>query len=260
MPQLRVGVKLANLDLPFKKALPLVAEMGATAVEIDARGELNPRNVTGTGFRQIRKWLDDHNLSVCAVGFQTRRGYDVLDDLQRRIDATKRALDFAYELGTNVVVNQVGAIPDTTEDPRWTGLVDALTDIGNHSLRAGAFLSMKTGSESGERMKALIDALPEGSIGVTFDPGGLIINGHSANEAVRCLAEHVMYVHARDGVQDLAEGRGIEVELGRGTADFPALLGTLEEASYRGYFTVDRDRSRNPIPEIAAAVSFLQQM
>ena len=260
MPQLRTAVKLSSLGLPFKKALPIVAEMGAAAVEIDARGEFNPQSVSGTGFRQIRKWLDDFNLSVCAVGFQTRRGYDSTDDLQRRVDATKRAIDFAYELGTNVVVNQVGAIPDSMEDPRWSGLVDALTDLGNHSLRAGAFLAMKTGSESGERMKALIDALPEGSVGVTFDPGGLIINGHSANEAVTHLAQHVMYVHARDGVQDLAQGRGIEVELGRGSADFPTLLGTLEEAGYRGYFTVERDRSRNPVAEIANAVQYLKQM
>ncbi|MFC1757952.1 sugar phosphate isomerase/epimerase family protein, partial [Planctomycetota bacterium] len=117
-----------------------------------------------------------------------------------------------------------------------------------------------TGTEPGDRMKALIDAIPEGSVGVTLDPGGLAINGFSASEAVNCLAEHVKYVHARDGVQDLAKGRGIEVELGRGTADFPTLLGNLEEAGYRGYFTVDRDHSRNPIADIAAAVGYLQQV
>ena len=38
------------------------------------------------------------------------------------------------------------------------------------------------------------------------------------------------------------------------------ILGTLEEAGYRGYFTVERDRSRNPVAEIANAVQYLQQM
>ncbi|MCA9212526.1 MAG: sugar phosphate isomerase/epimerase [Planctomycetales bacterium] len=260
MPQIKIGVKLACLGLPFKKALPIVAEMGASAVEIDARGEMNPQNVSGTGFRQIRKWLDDFDLSVCAVGFQTRRGYDCLEDLQARIDATKRVMDFAYQLGTNVVVNQVGAIPESTDAPSWATLVDALTDLGNHSLRTGAFLAMKTGSEPGDRMKRLIDALPDGSVGVTFDPGNLIINGFSANDALETLATDIMYVHAKDGVQDLAQGRGIEVQLGRGSADFPTLLGTLEEAGYRGYFTVDRERSQAPIPEVATAVQYLSRM
>jgi sugar phosphate isomerase/epimerase len=251
---------LACLDLPFKKALSLVAQMGADAVEIDARGELNPQTVTGTGLRQVRKWLDDHNLRVCAVGFQTRRGYDVPDELQRRIDATKRVIDFAYGLGANVVVNQVGKIPESDEDRGWETLVDALTDLGHHSQRAGAFLAMKTGTESGARMRKLINALPEGSVGVALDPGNLIINGFSPSEAVDVLAQDVLYVYAKDGVQDLAQGRGIDVALGRGSADFPTLFGTLEEVGYGGYFTVDRHGSRDPVGEIGTAVKYLRQM
>jgi sugar phosphate isomerase/epimerase len=139
-------------------------------------------------------------------------------------------------------------------------MVDALTDLGHHSQRAGAFLAMKTGSESGERMRMLIDALPEGSVGVTFDPGSLIVNRFSANDALNVLAQDILYVYAKDGVQDLAQGRGIEVELGRGSADFPTLFGTLEEVGYQGYFTVDRQNSRDPLGEIGTAISYLRRV
>ena len=51
-----------------------------------------------TGLRQLRKMLDDLNLKVAALRFQTRRGYDSLDDLDRRIDATKDTMKLAYRL------------------------------------------------------------------------------------------------------------------------------------------------------------------
>ncbi len=40
---------------------------------------------------------------------------------------------------------------------------------------------------------------------------------------------------------NLARGRGLDVPLGRGSVDYPALLGSLEERGYRGYFTIQRD-------------------
>ena len=65
--------------------------VGWDAVELDARGEFRPSDFTATAIRQLRKTLDDLNLHVCAVSFRTRRGYNVMEDLQQRIDATKAA-------------------------------------------------------------------------------------------------------------------------------------------------------------------------
>ena len=79
MLELKVGIQLASLQLPFKKALHIAAELGANGIEIDARNDLKPQDLSRTGLRQLRKTLDDRNLRVCAIGFQTRRGYDVLE-------------------------------------------------------------------------------------------------------------------------------------------------------------------------------------
>ncbi|MFM9115545.1 MAG: sugar phosphate isomerase/epimerase, partial [Planctomycetota bacterium] len=76
MLQIRVGINLANLQVPFARGLRLAKELGAEAVEIDARGELRPETLSRTGVRQIRKQLDDLQLKVSAVDFRTRRGYD----------------------------------------------------------------------------------------------------------------------------------------------------------------------------------------
>ena len=97
-------------------------------------------------------------------------------------------------------------------------------------------------------------------MGVNLDPGNLIINGFSPSEAVTALGPQIVHVHAKDGVRDLAQGRGLEVPLGRGTADWPALIGALEDYAYRGYFTVEREQSDEPLTEVAQAVQFLRNV
>ena len=257
MPELKLAVQLGILRLPFKKALHTAAELGATGVEIDARGELRPGEMSKTGIRQLRKMMDELNLRVVAIGFRTRRGYNVPDDLERRVDATRQAMQFAYDLGAPVVVNHVGRVPQEQDTPEWNLLIDALSDLGGFGQRIGATLAARTGSESAERLKALLDALPAGALGVDLDPGNLMANGHSALEAVERLGPSILHVHAKDGTRDLAMGRGVEVPLGRGSVDWPALLGALEENAYRGYFTIERERADDPVTEVAQAMQFL---
>jgi sugar phosphate isomerase/epimerase len=260
MLQIRLGVDLASLHLPFKKALLTARELGAEAVEIDARGELRPDDLTQTGVRQLRKMLDDLNLRVCAVTFRTRRGYATLEDLEARIDATKRAMRLAYDLGTPVVVNHIGRVPRETETQAWDTLLSALSDLGRYGQKVGALLAAETGTESGEELAALIARLPPGSIGVDFNPANLIINGHSPRAAVIALAPHVLHVHAVDATRDLALGRGFEVPLGQGNAEFPELLGILEEQQYRGYLTVTRHNSTSPLDDIRQGLEFLRNL
>jgi sugar phosphate isomerase/epimerase len=255
-----VGIDLASLRLPLKKALHTAAELGAEAVEIDARNQLPAKELTRTGVRHVRKMLDDLNLRVCALKFRTRRGYDTLEDLDRRVEATKKAMTAAYELGAGIVVNQVGRIPDESSGPNWELLTQVLADLGRFGQQAGAMLAAETGSEDGAAFCRLIDALPNGSIGVCFNPGQLLVNGFSAQEAMQELARDTIYFHAQDGVRDLARGRGVEVALGRGSADIPDLLSRLEEHEYRGYLTVVREQSDDPVFEIGQAVKFLRSL
>ncbi len=133
MPELKVAIHLPSLRQPFKQALLTAARLGASAVEIDARNDVRPGDFTGTALRQLRKMLDDLDLRVAAVSFITRRGYTEEQDLARRVDATKEAMQFAYDLRASVVVNYIGQIPASTADapnPRWDILVEVLRDLG----------------------------------------------------------------------------------------------------------------------------------
>ncbi|MEZ6133882.1 MAG: sugar phosphate isomerase/epimerase family protein [Pirellulaceae bacterium] len=260
MPELKIGIALSSLRQPLKKALHTAARLGATGVEIDARNELRPRELTDTGRRQLRKMMEDLNLRVAAVRFQTRSGYDVQRDLDRRIDATKEAMQMAYSLGASVVINSVGLVPDETTHPSYGQLAASLTDLARYSHHVGAMLACETGSEPAQRLVGLLDSLPEKAIGINFNPGNLIINEHYDEDSVKVCASHVLSVTARDGVKDLTRGRGVEVPLGRGVAEFPEILGVLEERQYSGWFLIDRLSAADPISEIGYAVSYLRAL
>lgn len=260
MPEIKIAVQAKSMRMPLKRLLPIVKQWNVRAVELDARGDASLQGLSQTGRRQLRKLFDDYELRVAAVGFRTRRGYDTTEELDRRVEATKAAMKLAYELGARWVVNQVGRVAEESKGPGWNLLVEALTDLGQFGQRTGALLAAETGSESGADLARLIDALPQGSLGVAFNPGRLIVNGFSPHEALTTLGSSISYVYAQDGVRDLAQGRGIEVQLGRGSADVPALLGALEEHDYRGYWTVLREQSANPIEELSDAVSYLRSL
>ncbi len=257
MAELNLAVRLDALKLPLRKALETAAQLGASAVELDARNQIHPSQLSDTGLRQLRKILDDLNLKVASLRFQTRRGYDNPSDLDRRVETTKEAMKLAYNLGCPVVINSIGTIPDE-EDPRWASMQSVLDDLGRYGTRVGAFLAAETGSNSGPTLANMLDSSPDSFVAVALNPGQLIINRFDVLEALQSLKDRIQLVCAVDGVLDLAAGRGISVRLGQGTADFPSLIGSLEDIQYRGRYLVGRDDST--IQELQQGMEYLRNL
>lgn len=258
MAELNLAIRLSTLKLSFRRALETAARLGVTSVEIDARTEIHPSQISDTGLRQLKKMLTDLNLRVAALRFETRRGYDNLDDLDRRVDATKQAMALAYRLGAPAVVNAIGQVPEDETDPRWETLTQVMDDLGRYGAKVGSFLCAETGSEPGERLASMLELQQESFVGVAFNPGQLIINRFSASEAIDALKSRIQIVYAVDGVLDLAAGRGVAVPLGLGSADFPELIGKLEDHQYRGRFVLGRNGSN--MAEINQDLQFLREL
>jgi sugar phosphate isomerase/epimerase len=260
MSTVKIGIQTRSLRQPLRQALRTAARLGADGVEIDVRRELPASELSQTGLRELHKLLGDLNLRVSAVAFPTRRGYDDLEELDRRVFATQAALRFAVDLRCDVVINRVGRVPDSDDDPRFGRLVESLTAIGAHGERVGARLAAQTSEASPQSLARLLAALPEQTVGVDLHPAELIMAGYSPQEAFEVLGQHVLHVHASDAVREYGAGHAKPVELGRGTADLPELLGRLTEFDYRGWVTIETRDAANPVAEIENAVSFLRSL
>lgn len=258
-----IGFKIAAQTRCFaqsiKKALHTAAGLGCNGVQIDARSELTPAELSETGVRQFRKMLNDLNLQVASIAFPTRRGYANPVDLQPRLEATSAAMQFASRLGARVLVGNLGPLPDADDEDAMSSLRDAIQSLANQGDRLGVRLVVQSASDAAE-LDQFVSGLPEGTLSLDLHPARLISQGVNPAEFVNCVGRHIAHVHATDGVYDLASGQAIEVELGRGTADFSELLGLLEEYGYRDWLTIERRSSSQPIEEIGNAVSFLRSL
>ena len=59
---------------------------------------------------------------------------------------------------------------------------------------------------------------------------------------------------------ETSRGRGVEVQLGRGSVDFARLLAILEQHGYRGYVTIERREADDAVAEAADAVAYLRSL
>lgn len=257
--KLRKAIRLESLGLPFKKALPVAAELGVEGIEINSRTEVRPAELSRTGVRQVRKMLEDFRLTVSCVNFPSRRGYAALDNLEQRIDATKAAMTMAYDLGCNVVSNRIGPIPpaDSGDLPN---LIQALEDIGRHGSHVGAVFAARTGDDGGEKLAELIHGLGPGSLSVDFDPAELLMNRFDEQLAMESLSPHVVHFRARDAVRDLSQSENVEVQLGRGSIELPPLLAKLEEHQYAGFINVQCPASNFGRQELAESLEYLDNV
>jgi sugar phosphate isomerase/epimerase len=255
---LRIAAQTRTFAQPFKKALHTAAQIGCDGVQFDARNEVRPTELSDTGLRQLRKMLDDLNLRVGSLSFPTRRGYADPTDLDRRVEATVAAMKLASQLKAGVLVCDIGRIPPTNDAPEMATLGEVFTSLGAHGIRQGVKLAAQVRFDAFEHVASFINSLPEGSLFLDLHPARLIADGHSPSAYVSALGQFIAHVHAVDAVRDFSSGRNLEVELGRGSADFPSLLGHLEEFDYHGWLTIERRDSNQVIEDAGNAVKFLR--
>lgn len=260
MSRISIAVSLAGLNQPIKQALQSAASMRVEGIEIDARNDIRPSDLSVSGVRQLRKMLNDLNLTVKSVRFPTRRGYDCIEDLDRRISATKGAMKMAIDLGCNVIINSIGNVPEEGEEESDTTLREAMLDIGRYSYHHGCFLACETGASSLSSLSKFILTLPEESAFIALNPANLINAGYSMDDLGK-YANLVMVANAVDVVPDRSRrGYGTRVPLGQGIVDIPELVGTLLDSKNNVPFIVDGIGMAKPVDACKQAVEFLQRM
>lgn len=81
------------------------------------------------------------------------------------------------------------------------------------------------------------------NLGYNLDTGNLILYGKgNPVDALDVLGRYVMDVHIKDGMFP-TDGHSIgkETAIGKGKADFPAILKKLKEIGYNGALTIERE-------------------
>ncbi len=260
MNRIKIGVRLESLETSFRRALAVSAQLGVAGVQFDPVGELAPGVLSQTGRREIRHLLRSYNLDLTALGCPLRRGLDVVEQQQGRLEHVRQVMALAWDLGTKIVIVQAGGVPEKDDDPRAGRLREALLLLGTHGDRTGVRLALETGLEPGPRLADFLTRLDTGGLGVNLDPGNLIMHGHDLTAAIRALHRLLVHTHAKDARSATANRLAQEVPLGHGDIDWIHYLATLAEVEYAGWMVVERETGGSKATDVAHGVGFLRQI
>jgi L-ribulose-5-phosphate 3-epimerase len=256
MSKLRLGISLPSLGLPTRRGLQEAARLGVTGVQLEATGDLSPTVLSQTGRRELRNLLRAHNLELTALGCPLRRGLDVAENQQPRIEHVKAVLSLSFDLGPRVVLIKAGRTPDEADSARSRLMTEALLALGHHGDRTGAVLALESGLESGEGLVKFLSRFDTGGLGINVDPASFLLNGFDPYENTRALHGRLTHANARDARAAAAQ----EVPLGHGDIEWMRYLSILEEIEYRGWLVIKRETGENRLADVANGVAFLRRL
>lgn len=272
-----IGAMLDSFRLPTKDAIKKAAAIGAKGIQMySTNGENSPENMTPSRISEMKKMMEDSGLVFSALCGDLGMGFGNKELNPQLIEKSKRILDLAKKLDTDVVTTHIGVVPSDMSHERYKIMQEACRALAEYADSVEAHFAIETGPETAETLKTFLDSLDSKGVSVNLDPANLImVTGDDPVKAVYTLKDYIVHTHAKDGIMlyrkdpEIVYGvkantepdRGPsyrEMPLGEGHVDFPAYLKALEDIGYRGFLTIERECGDDPAKDIAAAAGFLR--
>jgi L-ribulose-5-phosphate 3-epimerase len=260
MRQFKLGVRLESLGLPLRQALAQSERLAVAGVQVDATGDLSPKNLSQTGRRAFSHLLRSHNLALAALNCPLRHGLDHAEGLEGRIEYVQRVMSLSFDLGPKLVLVEAGRLASEPGSPTSKLMDESLLTLGRYGDQVGAVVALETGLDAGDVLVKFLDRFDTGGLSVNFNPANLLLNGIDPEGTLRSLRDRVSYFQARDARPASASKAAQEVLVGHGHIDWMRMIETLEEIEYHGWVTVRQDSGENRAAGITAGVQLLERL
>ncbi|BBI35378.1 sugar phosphate isomerase/epimerase family protein [Cohnella abietis] len=283
----KIGVIVDSFRVGVREGLIKAREVGADGVQIYAvSGEMDPANLSSSARKEYKSYIESLGLQISAlVGDLGGHGFQDKTVNAEKIEKSKRILDLAVELGTNVVTTHIGIVPDDRNSEIYESLHNACDELSRYATSMNAYFAIETGPETSAHLKSFLDGLSSNGLSVNFDPANMVmVTGDDPAQGVHNLKDYIVHTHAKDGIrlrevdprqiygflgyegldhdkiaEDAESGDAFrEVPLGQGGVNWELYLKALRDIGYNGYLTIEREVGTNPEADIAAAVQFLK--
>lgn len=281
MYEFSIGVIMDSFRTGTREAIEKAASLGADGIQIySTTGENSPEKLTGQKRRELLDFIKSNGLRVSAVCGDLGMGFGKKEKNLELIEKSKRILDLAKELETDIVTTHIGVVPSDPSHERYKIMQEACFSLSTYADSIGSHFAVETGPETSLTLKNFLDSLNSTGVAVNLDPANLVmVTGDDPVQAVYNLKDYIVHTHAKDGVM-LKQGNpeyiyrvvhpipeeftGVkyfeEVPLGTGSVDFPAWVAALDDIGYKGFLTIEREVGDDPAKDIKSAVEFLRKI
>ena len=276
MADFRIGVIIDSFRTDITTAVKKAASVGAQGIQVYAtRGEMAPENMNEQKRSDFRKLVADNGLVISALCGDLGGGFADKDENPARIEKSKRILDLAKELGTDIVTTHIGVVPSDPGHNRFKIMQEACYELARYADSIDAHFAVETGPETSAVLKSFLDSLGSTGVAVNLDPANLVmVTGDDPAKAVYNLKDYIVHTHAKDGKQlyykdpeivygvkkdPLVTGPSfLEVPLGEGSVNWDDYLSALRDIGFGGFLTIEREVGDDPEKDIRTAVEFLK--
>jgi len=281
MYQFPIGVILESFKLSRSEAIKKAAAIGAQGIQMYAtNGDNAPENLNAAARRALLDEVKSEGLVFSALCGDLGHGFGDPERNAASIEKSKRILDLAKDLETDIVTTHIGVVPSDSNHDRYKIMQEACFELASYADSINSHFAIETGPEPSATLKGFLDSLNSTGVAVNFDPANLkMVCNEDSVQAVHNLKKYIVHTHAKDGNQLVAgnpeyiygvlhpmpeEFNGVkffeEVPLGTGSVDFPPYLKALEEIGYRGFLTIEREVGDQPEVDIKTAYTFLRDI
>ena len=272
-----IGVIVDSFRTDIRTAIKSAAEIGADGIQMYAtRGAYSPEALDMAARRELLDYVKSHGLRFSALCGDLGMGFFRPEKNPELIERSKRILDLAKDLETDIVTTHIGVVPADENAERYKIMQEACFELSRYADSIGSHFAIETGPETSAVLKNFLDALHSTGVAVNLDPANLVmVTGDDPVGAVYNLRDYIVHTHAKDGIMltrgdpeviynvtpHAAELDKIdyfkEVPLGTGGVDFAAYLAALEDIGYRGFLTIEREVGDDPAADILTAKNYL---
>ncbi|MBO7761650.1 MAG: sugar phosphate isomerase/epimerase [Clostridia bacterium] len=274
-----IGVILESFKTDRSTAIQKAAALGAQGIQMYAtNGANSPENLTAAARRALLDEVKSQGLVFSALCGDLGHGFGTKELNDGLIEKSKRILDLAKDLETNVVTTHIGVVPADKNHERYKIMQEACFALASYADSIDAHFAIETGPEPSAVLKEFLDGLHSTGVAVNLDPANLaMVVGDDAAEAVYNLRRYIVHTHAKDGKmyryvdpeyvyrivhpvpEEIRRERAHEeLPLGTGSVDFDKYLKALEGIGYRGFLTIEREVGENPEADIYTAKQYLE--
>lgn len=271
-----IGVMLDSFRLDAKDAIVKAAQIGAKGLQMYATsGEFAPENMDTAKRKELLDMVKSNGLVFSALCGDLGMGFGNRELNPGLIEKSKRILDLAKELETDVVTTHIGVVPSDKNHERYKIMQEACFELSKYADSMNAHFAIETGPEIAVTLRGFLDDLDSKGVAVNFDPANFVmVTGDDPVKGVHTLKDYIVHTHAKDGrklrdvnpeiiyrIIDEEANQGdayIEVPLGEGGVDFDNYLKALDEIGYKGFLTIEREVGEDPVSDISKAVDFLK--
>ena len=143
MYQFPIGVILESFRLPIEQAVPAAAALGVKGLQVYARhGKMCHIEMDAAGRRDFLHLVKDSGLVFSAICGDLGSGFGNPEMNPELIEESRRIMEIALEMETNIVTTHIGVVPSDPNHPRYKIMQDACGTLAAYADSLGAHFAI----------------------------------------------------------------------------------------------------------------------